>query len=201
MKRLQLPKVHLKDCRSSLVGSWCLVVALGLSLPLQAADKEGTSTIRYDSGTDYVAGQPHGNVFNSQLGQPLTYGTIYWISGVAYPYDPGGTFAIFGPINSAGTRAPFITSIPFTGGGQVSVSFPAVSVPGSFFVGFNGNLAEGGGIDRDSYRGQGFHGRSFFWAGGSATLAPFTGSDHNAVIRVRGNVAAVPVELLEFDIE
>jgi hypothetical protein len=187
------------------------LTALALNAASPPADDgatRGTATIRYDPGPDASnSGGPGpvvGNLFDSQFGQPLASGTIYSISAVIGSLaNYGGRFVVAGPI--VGSSAPFLASpvFPTDATGSVArATFPPLSVPNSFLVGFRPNLEQGLGVAHGTTQGQGFHGRYWYPYGGglpATNIQVLTGQ--NAAIRVRGNVAVVPVELMEFDVE
>ncbi len=191
-------------CAQSEVG------AMASGSKLRELDKGplGTATIQYDPGeADTVnAGIPGplvGNLFNSQYGEPLASGTMYqasaWIP-VNYPVR----FAVFGPPTAAGSAPRIGSAVVNTYDTVARVTFsPPLSVPGSFLVGVRPNLAQGLSMATRSTHGQGFHGH--YWDETVKGMGDATGIQalpgQNAVLRVRGNVAVVPVELLEFDLE
>ena len=146
--------------------------------PADDASGRGTATIRYDPGPDAwnggIPGPVVGNLFDTQFGQPLASGSIYSISAVigSLPYY-GGRFAIAGPIVSG--SAPFLASPAFPAdptGSVARATFPPLSVPGSFLVGFRANIEQAIGIAHATTQGQGFHGR--YWYGGYEGSRPRT---------------------------
>lgn len=179
---------------------------------------EGTGVIRYDPGSPtgirFADGGYYflGNNFDSQSGTPLSLGTI---SGFSW-YQ--------GPVSGKGGLASFIV-VPSTGaspiGGTVSgvstyatnavVFSGPISVQPPFFVGVfaaQPQAAEEGGrgssfnqigFNTQSTNSQAFHAsQRTFSGGGQGTRAPI--ANQNISLRVSGNVA-IPVELLEFEIE
>jgi len=64
------------------------------------------------------------------------------------------------------------------------------------------NIEQGLGVAYGTTQGEGFHGRYWYpYCGGSPATNIQVLAGQNAAIRVRRNVAVVPVELMEFDVE
>lgn len=182
--------------------------------PAIVGESTGTATIRYDppgagAWNNGIPGPVVGNLFNSQYGDPLSPGTIYWAAANIqyFPYY-GGALWVAGPLQ--GTTAPYLARIQLTRSSGIFAvgSFSPMDVPGSFLVGFRANIGQGVFVASGTTQGQGIHGR--YWQGGYNGLpaaqigtlpGQYGGSGVNVRIRVRGNVAVVAVELMEFDVQ
>ena len=186
-----------------------LVVSLDATLshsqePSPAGSTRGTATIQYDAGTPDIpnGGSPGplvGNLFNSQNGSPLNAGTVYAATVIFGSAPYANRLRFFGPLGG-GTTAPYLGGVPTPPTGRFT--FPPIAVPSSFLAGVSPNLASFLMMDTDSISGQGFHAR--YWdrnnpSGRATQVQLYPGV--NAMIRVSGDIAVVPVELMEFDVE
>ena len=178
----------------------------------KAAVPTGTGTVQYDPGApaDSFIGQlgasnSVGNRFSSRNGNPLSPGSISFISVyVDLNVGGGGLFAFWGP--PAGTGASYIAGAALSG--LVNNTFNGFAVGpvpvGSDFMGAlylnTGQPSRGQiGMRSATTNGQGFHAMQISFNGGAgANYASI--ADSNAMARVTGSVI-VPVELMEFDVE
>ena len=181
-----------------------------------APSPEGTGIIRYDPGSPdgvrFASGGFAflGNDFDSQNGTPLSPGTISGFSWYHGPSTTKGNYASFLIVPSTGASPIMgnVTGISTYATNAVVFSSP-ISVQPPFFVGVAvppppaENRGQGSfdqiGFNTQSTNSQGFHGsQRTFSGGGLGGRAPIT--NQNISLRASGNVA-IPVELLEFEIE
>ncbi|MEZ5330854.1 MAG: hypothetical protein R2991_02105 [Thermoanaerobaculia bacterium] len=151
------------------------------------------TTVIYDTGApadlirnDVSSG---GNLFNTNLGNPLLGGTVYGISfyvGQTVGASVGFTFFPNPPVVSS----YFI--VPVNGAQFNAFTFTAVNVGTTFLAGVSAYL----GFVSDSANGQGFHGGQINW-NTNDTFNTYPGE--NAMVRVTGDL--VPVELMKFDVQ
>ncbi len=178
-----------------------------------AREPEGVGTIRYDPGApDGVrfADPPYvflGNFFDTQSGQPLSMGTVSAISWYQGPATGKGYVNLV-IVPSTGATQMMVTVMGVTtfATNTVTLATPVTVTP-PFFVGVNAVVPGGEGptsftqvgFNSATTNGQGFHGSQRpFTVGAQFGRVPIPGQ--NISVRVSGNVA-IPVELLEFDID
>lgn len=174
---------------------------------------EGTGIVVYDPGppADSLLGQAGasntvGNRFSSRNGNPLSPGSVYFLSFYLANASLGGGLAVLWGPPTGGGGAPAIASftvgtIPSTG--TNGVSFTPINVGSDFLAGIylnSGQPSRGQmGLRSASTNGQGFHGMQISFGGGAgANYGSIAGQ--NAMIRAAGTII-VPVELMEFDVE
>jgi len=186
---------------------------IGADSQLQVADESRSgwrgaqSTVRYDLGApaDAVFGGPGlaGNLFNTRLGDPLGSGSVSGASlYLAYAKDFFSGIFFYGPV--VGTQAPRIGAVDFPippSDTFYAVTFSPIAVPSSFLAGIRAFLEINVGMRSGSVSGQGFHGRYWFFDGSGNAVSIRSASERNAMLRLSGSFAAVPVELMEFDVE
>lgn len=168
---------------------------------------QGIDTIQYDPGAPQgVRGADQGftflgNLFDTQNGTPLTGGSLSGVIFYAGQVGAKGPSSVFmrveGPSSSFSS---FLAANPYAFN---TLAFSPVNIGAPFVVDF---FAPGGqqpplgtgariGFNSASYNGQGFHAVQRTFTGASTAIP-----NQNMVIRAVGSVA-IPVELLEFEVE
>lgn len=175
---------------------------------------QGIGVIQYDPGSPAgvrFANAPNvfiGNLFDTQSGAPLSPGTLYAISWYHGPATGKG-YASFMIVPST-AASPILGSLQNVQTYATNVaSFSPISVVPPFFVGIAAGAPKAGARGQSSFtqigyatlstNSQGFHGsQRTFSGGGPGARAPIT--SQNLLVRATGSVA-IPVELLEFEVE
>ncbi len=173
---------------------------------------QGIGVIQYDPGTPVgvrFADPPYafvGNNFDTQNGVPLSPGTVYAMSWYHGSASTKGSPALMIVPSTAASPILMMFSNVQTYAINVA-SFSPISVVPPFFAGVGAPAPQAGrgksftqvGYATQSTNSQGFHGsQRTFSGGGGGGRAPIP--SQNLLVRATGNVA-IPVELLEFEVE
>ncbi len=174
---------------------------------------EGVNTIQYDPGTPLgvrEADPPFhflGNNFDSQFGSPLTGGSLSGISFYAGEIGAKGSTDMYVRFLGGGGTLTGAFLFPNTAYAFNAFTFAPFSLQPPFFAGLYApgpgsplvgtpNGIPSLGFATGSNNGQGFHASQITFSGTVRTAIP----GQNIVLRVTGSIA-IPVELLEFDVE
>ncbi len=174
------------------------------------------TNITYDTGTVTgtagMASQMLGNRFDSARHATVpvlccfpveTSGSITMITfDMMFTFFSSAVWSLYSDI--MGTTAVQVTSVGVPGGVMTGLNTATVAVAymnGPFLAGIFQFMpvSTGLGVDTGTTGGQGFHAISLNDGAPGSMLTTLTSL--NAVFRVRGDVAATPVELMRFEIE